>query len=95
MKEIPKFVLKRREELIRIAAKYGVDDLRFRNYEPYSNEDFEAQFIEFYVKQDLNRKIYSLISELEECLRMRTYLTDLNGLYPGFEKALQENSVSL
>jgi hypothetical protein len=95
MRDIPEFVLRRREELIRIAAKYGVKDLRFRNYEPYNNEDFEAQFIEFYVNMDLEEHIYSLILEIEECLRMRTYLTDLNGLYPDFKEVLQENSVSL
>jgi hypothetical protein len=76
MIQIPEFVLGKRDEILTIAKKYGVREIRFRDYSP-APARCSCAVLKFYINEPQKWQHLTMAVELDQCLNV--YVSVTNG----------------
>ena len=76
MNQVPEFLLQKRSEVLAIASRYGIDDIRFREFTP-TPENCHCGVLKFYINQPQSWNLLTMAAELDECLKV--YVSVSNG----------------
>jgi len=76
MNRIPEFLLNKRDQVLAIAAKYGIDDMKFREFTP-TPEDCHCGVLKFYINKPQSWNLLTMAAELDQCLNV--YVSISNG----------------